>query len=297
MTTASAALDLMGRADAEPWDWTVATLPVFAARLGLGAPIPVTDGHVMEVAGGGALTAHLDRDGAPTHLSIPLLASDGVAAATVALATQLGPYTSSRRGETVTRWWTLPSGRTVRLTRTADSTGGSSLEVNLDRLGTPAPPWLAPELLADAGADLAVRLSDAGYVPVEDESLPDMAAALGGRLAWSGDGQPHRHIMLPGAPFLLELVNPVTSDLALTWYAELRLSLYGVADQPGLSRQVVYGRAIAALTRHWGDPTRPGPEATFWSRENGWTVAVDRSDGVVRLRLRTPAEPPVRPPE
>jgi len=298
MPSLPAALDLLLRADAEPWDWTVPTLPVLAARIGGAPPIPEGDAHVIGLPDSSVLRVEVDRDGLPSRLAVPLAADTPLGGLTAQVATRLGPYVTVRRGEKVIRWWMLPSGRHLQGVFTPTGEPGTfPLWLELVRTGIPPQESVPPDALAEAAADLAVRIAEAGYVPVEDESLPDMAAALGGRLSWAGSASPHRHIVLPQAPYLLELVSPITSDTGLTWYPELRLELYGAGDVAGLSRQVPYDLAIGAVSRRYGAPTRPGPEACFWTRETGWTVAVDRSTGVVAVRVRPPDEAPVRPPE
>jgi hypothetical protein len=309
MQLALAAVDVLLRIDAEPWDWGAASLPVLAGRLGAPPATIGPNGPVLTVAGL-PVQAEVDADGSVRRMAIAMPAGVGVNEVAHAYATRLGPYRTSRNGEALSRTWPLASGRALTV-RAVDLTfagiaspEGSILggpptvsDVGLTRSGSPESPWVPPEVLVAAAVDLAVRVTDAGYVPVEDESLPDMAAALGGKLAWSETDGIKRHIALPGPPWRLELVGAVTSDDALTWYSELRIDLFGSGDVPGSSRHAGFDAATAAVTHGWGPPTRPGPETRFWHRPNGWTLAVDRSDGVVRLRARTPADPPSRPPD
>ncbi len=297
MPSVPLALDLLLRADAEPWNWTVPTLPTLAARLGAAPPVAVDDGLVLPLPDGTPVLAALDREGTPERLSLPVSAPGGYPQVSAVVAARLGPYVTARRGETVTRWWRLRSGRHLSAVVTSGTTPVSGPTLELSRVGIVPPPGARPDVLADAAADLAVRLADAAYVPVEDESLPDLAAALGGRLAWSASVANHRHIALTALPYHLELVTPATTALGLTWYTELRIDVSGSGDVPGSSRTAAYDLCAAAVTRRCGAPTRPGPETCFWHRDNGWVIAVDRSSGVVRVRVRPPAEEPVRPPE
>ena len=84
---------------------------------------------------------------------------------------------------------------------------------------------------------------------------------------------------------------------AVLVFGELRIDLHGAGDVIGTSRAASYRLATDAVARRYGAATRDGRETCFWERENGWTVAVDRSSGVVRVRLRPPGDPPVRPPD
>ncbi len=297
MPSPSAALDLLLRADAEPWAWTVAELPVLASRLGLPAPSPGADHH--SIALGDSLVLPVDRRRLPQRLVVGVEARGGYRELCTAACRRCGPYATARRGPLVRRWWRLASGRHLEAVAAAPGSLPGPVPVTLElvRAGSVPPRAASPDAMADAAADLAVRIVDAGYVPVEDETLPDLAAALGGRLSWGPPAARHRHIDLARPPFHLELASPVTSEPGLTWYEELRVDLYGSDDTPGVSRAAAYRSATAAVARRYGDPTRPGPEACYWERDNGWTLAVDRSSGVVRMRIRPPAEPPVRPPE
>jgi len=299
MPSPADALDLLLRVDSEPWGWDAPALPVLAARLGGAPPVPVPEGWLLGRPDGSALVALGDRDGVCDRLACEIPATS-FAALCATVGHRLGPYVTARRCDRVTRWWTLPTGRHLEATGS-----GAGVALDLVRQGVEPPPWVPPAVLCDAAADVGARIADAGYVPVEDESLPDMAAALGGRLSWpdpAGTVRPdpagtHRHILLPQAPFQLELIAPVIEADALTWYAEVRVELFGSGDVPGSSRRAGFDLLTASLVRRWGAPTIPGPEARFWERDNGWTVAVDRSDGLVRLRLRPPRRAPVRPPE
>lgn len=299
MPSPSAALDLLLRADAEPWDWTVTTLPVLSGRIGAAPPRLGADCPTMTLPGGGSLLAPLDRHGLPERLVAPV-AADGCRALCEVVAAHCGPYLTARRGALVRRWWRLKSGRhleAVGIDPAANGDDERTVTLELVRAGTLPPATATPPVLADAAADLAVRIAEAAYVPVEDESLPDLAAALGGRLTWASSKTPRRHIDLARPPFHLELLGPVTAEAALTWYGELRIDLHGAGDVIGTPRTATYQLAVAALTRRCGAATRAGGETCFWERENGWTVAVDRSSGVVRVRLRPPGDPPVRPPD
>lgn len=267
---------------AEPWDWSVGSLPQLAASLG-GTVRPVVDEIGIELAGGNFLGATCSGEAVRT---LTIQAVCDANAPYEVLCDILGP--------------SVGSVRTSEIARTQWNVGVFEMEASvtfedmvtlslINPVTTPAavrlPQPLAVEDMAEQVVARIAALAAHGPMVRNHVELDAWAASFGGRVFVWGDTEVAT-IDADTAPFSIELSEPGLDRQDREVFIRAEAPVWFCHDLPRRAGQLrdAFNTLSSAVWRRWGTASQDNAHERFWELP-GATLHILLSDLHIRWLL------------